>query len=37
MFQASEFANVSESWGITFNIWNCGKNKDNNNFIHTLI
>lgn len=37
MFQASEFANVSKSWGITFNIWNCGKNKDNNNFIHTLI
>lgn len=25
-FNAGHFANVAASWGITFNIWDCGKN-----------
>ena len=37
MFQASEFANVSSLWGITFNIWKCGISKERNNFKHQLI
>ena len=37
MFCASEFANVSALWGITFNIWKSGVQKDKNNFVHTLI
>ena len=37
MFQASEFANVSALWGITFNIWKCGISEERNNFIHQLI
>ena len=37
MFQASEFANVSALWGITFNIWKCGISKERNNFKHQLI
>lgn len=36
MFCASEFADVSSAWGITFNIWNSGKSIDKNNFIHIL-
>ena len=37
MFCAAEFGNVSEAWGITFNIWKVGIQEDKNNFIHTLI
>lgn len=37
LFQASNFADVSGAWGITFNIWESGVNADNNNFIHTLV
>lgn len=37
MFQASEFANVSALWGITFNIWKCGISEERNNFTHQLI
>lgn len=37
MFQASEFANVSSLWGITFNIWKSELNTEKNNFIHRLI
>ena len=36
MFCASEFADVSSAWGITFNIWKSGKSIDKNNFIHKL-
>lgn len=36
MFQASEFGNVSGSWGITFNIWSSGETLDKNNFLHKL-
>lgn len=36
-FQASHFANVSSSWGITFNIWKSGESKDKNNFVHRLV
>ena len=36
-FQASHFANVSSSWGITFNIWKSGESVDKNNFIHRLV
>ena len=34
LFQASNFANVSSMWGITFNIWKTGKTNDVNNFVH---
>ena len=37
MFQASHFADVSDAWGITFNIWSNGETKDRNEFIHDLI
>ena len=37
MFRASEFANVSSSWGICFSIFNSCKSSDNNTFKHTLI
>lgn len=37
MFCASEFANVSSLWGITFNIWKSGKQKEKNEFNHKLI
>ena len=36
MFCASEFADVSSAWGITFNIWNSGKSIDKNSFVHKL-
>lgn len=36
-FQASHFANVSSSWGITFNIWKSGESVDKNNFIHKIV
>ena len=37
LFQASNFADVSEAWGITFNIWKSEKTSDRNSFIHNLI
>ena len=37
LFQASNFADVSSAWGITFNIWKSEKTSDRNNFIHDLI
>jgi len=37
MFCAAEFANVSDTWGITFNIWKSGQTKDIHNFHHTLV
>lgn len=37
IFQASEFGNVSGLWGVTFNIWNSGKQIDINNFNHQVV
>ena len=37
MFCAGEFADVSSTWGITFNIWKSGNSKYKNNFTHQLI
>ena len=37
MFNAGEFAGVTATWGITFNIWKSGNNKERNNFTHQLI
>lgn len=37
LFKASHFADVADSWGISFSIWNCGKNTDNANFNFKLI
>lgn len=36
MFQASEFADVSSLWGITFNMWKSGVEENKNDFIHKL-
>lgn len=36
-FQASHFADVSDSWGISFTIWKCGECLDKENFRHDLI
>ena len=36
MFKASEFADVSSLWGITFNIWTTGIQSERNNFLHNL-
>ena len=36
-FKASEFADVSDKWGIIFDILSCGETKDTNEFEHTLI
>ena len=37
LFNASHFSDVSDKWGITFNVWSCGKTEDNYNFNHNLI
>ena len=37
MFCASEFADCSSQWGITFNIWTSGEQEEKNNFVHTLV
>ena len=37
MFNAGEFSGVTSTWGITFNIWKSGNNKERNNFTHQLI
>lgn len=36
-FKASHFADVADSWGISFSIWNNGETADKNNFNYTLI
>lgn len=36
LFQASEFADVSGQWGITFNVWRTGIQEDRNHFVHDL-
>lgn len=37
LFKASHFADVADTWGIGFSIWNSGVNADNSNFNYTLI
>lgn len=37
LFNASEFENVSDKWGISFSIFGCGENLDSNNFKYGLI
>lgn len=37
LFKASNFADVADTWGIGFSIWNGGVNADNSNFNYTLI
>jgi len=37
LFNASEFTDVSDKWGINFTIWNCGECVNKTNFIHTLV
>ena len=37
LFNASEFADVSDKWGINFTIWNCGEELNKKDFIHNLI
>ena len=37
MFNASEFADCSNKWGITFNLWSTGTQEQRNDFIHTLV
>lgn len=37
IFQASNFANVSSAWGITFNIWKVGESTDIHNFTHKVV
>lgn len=37
LFNASEFADVSNKWGINFTLWYNGETKDKNGFIHTLV
>lgn len=36
-FKASHFADVADSWGISFSIWNSGETTDKSNFAYTLI
>ena len=36
-FKASHFADVADSWGISFSIWDCGETADKNNFNYKLI
>lgn len=36
-FNASEFADVSDKWGIAFEIWNCGKQEERTNFVHKVV
>ena len=37
MFNASYFADCSDKWGISFALWNCGKDSNKEIFIHDLI
>lgn len=36
-FNASEFADVSDKWGIAFEIWNSGKQEERTNFVHKVV
>lgn len=36
-FKASEFADVSSKWGITFNIWSCGETDNQSELLHTAV
>ena len=36
-FKASEFANVADTWGISFSLWSNGKSETTNDFPYTLI
>lgn len=36
-FRASHFADVADSWGISFSIWECGKCNNKNEFEYRLI
>lgn len=37
LFNASNFADVSDKWGITFNIWETGVSENKNIFNHTCV
>lgn len=37
LFQASHFADVSDVWGITFNVWSAGETSDKTSFMHELV
>lgn len=37
LFNAGEFANVSQNWGIDFTIWVAGNSLNRDNFIHNLV
>lgn len=37
LFNASEFADVSDKWGINFTIWKDGKQEEHNEFKHSLL
>ena len=36
-FKASHFANVADSWGISFSIWNSGENSKNVDFEYEIV
>lgn len=36
-FKASEFADVSDTWGISFSLWNCGESINKNVFKYKLV
>ena len=36
-FKASEFADVSDTWGISFSLWNCGESINKNTFKYKLV
>ena len=36
-FKASHFANVADSWGISFSIWNSGENSNNVDFEYEIV
>ena len=36
-FKASHFADVADSWGISFSVWSCGETIDKNDFNYNLI
>ena len=36
-FKASHFADCSDSWGISFSIWNSGETQNKNNFLYSCI
>ena len=36
-FKASNFADVADSWGISFSIWKCGETENKSSFFYDLI